>query len=133
MKAIDFRNALENFLDAMKGTMADFEIVSITETAIMDVFHVEAEEEWNWKTCWKTAIGWKKYDDLKNAVERLKEVQADNGAPYESASYPYQLWLYARNGQRSRTTFTMQPFMLQLFIDTLESEIKKMEEEWYPS
>ena len=44
VKAIDFRNALENFLDAMKGTMADFEIVSITETAIMDVFHVEAEE-----------------------------------------------------------------------------------------
>ena len=71
----------------------------------------------------------KKYDELKIAVEQLKEVQADNGAPYESASHPYQLWLYARNGQRSRTTFTMQPFMLQLIIDTLESEIKKMEEE----
>lgn len=71
----------------------------------------------------------KKYDDLKEAVGRLKDVQADNGAPYECVSYPYQLWVYARNGQRSRTTFTMQPYMLQLFIDTLESEIKKMEEE----
>lgn len=45
VKAIDFRNALENFIDAMKGTLADFEIVSINETAIMDVFHVKTEEE----------------------------------------------------------------------------------------
>lgn len=45
VKAIDFRNALDNFVDGMKGTMADFEILSITETAIMDVFHVKAEEE----------------------------------------------------------------------------------------
>lgn len=45
VKAIDFRNALDNFVDGMKGTMADFEIVSITETAIMDVFHVKDEEE----------------------------------------------------------------------------------------
>lgn len=38
VQALDFRNALENFLDGMKGTMADFEIASISETQILDVF-----------------------------------------------------------------------------------------------
>lgn len=41
VQAVDFRNALENFLDGMKGTMADFEIVSISETKIMDVFNTK--------------------------------------------------------------------------------------------
>ncbi len=36
--ANDFRGALDNFMEGMKGTMADFEIVSITETNIMDVY-----------------------------------------------------------------------------------------------
>lgn len=44
VKAIDFRNALENFVDAMT-LLVDYEIVSISETAIMDVFHVKTEEE----------------------------------------------------------------------------------------
>lgn len=38
VQASDFRNAYENFLDGMKGTMADFDIVSISETKIIDVF-----------------------------------------------------------------------------------------------
>lgn len=36
--ALDFRNALENFVDGMKGTMADFEIESIAETKIVEVY-----------------------------------------------------------------------------------------------
>ncbi len=38
VQAYDFRSAYDNFLDGMKGTMADFIIASITETKIMDVF-----------------------------------------------------------------------------------------------
>lgn len=41
VQAPDFHNALENFMDGMKGTMADFEIVSISETKIMDVYDIE--------------------------------------------------------------------------------------------
>lgn len=41
VQAQDFQNALENFLDGMKGTLADFEIVSIAETKIMDVFNAK--------------------------------------------------------------------------------------------
>lgn len=41
VQAMDFQNALENFLDGMKGTLADFEIVSISETKIMDVFDAD--------------------------------------------------------------------------------------------
>lgn len=36
--ASDFKEAYDNFLDGMKGTMADFELVSLAETAIMDVY-----------------------------------------------------------------------------------------------
>ena len=36
--ANDFREALDNFMEGMKGTMADFEVTSIAETTIMDVF-----------------------------------------------------------------------------------------------
>ncbi len=41
VQASDFRNALENFLDGMKGTLADFEIVSISETKIMEVYNAK--------------------------------------------------------------------------------------------
>lgn len=34
----DFKNAFENFMEGMKSTLADFEIVSITETPLMDVY-----------------------------------------------------------------------------------------------
>lgn len=45
VQACDFRNALENFIDGMKGTMADFEIVSIAETNILDVYKAKLAEE----------------------------------------------------------------------------------------
>ena len=37
----DFKGAYDNFMEGMKGTMADFDIVSITETQIMDVYNVK--------------------------------------------------------------------------------------------
>lgn len=40
--ASDFRGALDNFMEGMKSTMADFEIVSIAETPLMDVYKVKA-------------------------------------------------------------------------------------------
>lgn len=45
VQASDFRNALENFEKGMNGTMADFEIASITETPLMDVFPLNAHAE----------------------------------------------------------------------------------------
>lgn len=38
VQASDFRNALDNFVKGMADTMADYEIVSITETPLMDVY-----------------------------------------------------------------------------------------------
>lgn len=38
VQASDFEDALKKFLEGMKGTMADFEIASIAETPILDVF-----------------------------------------------------------------------------------------------
>ena len=43
VQAADFKTALENLLKGMKGTMADYEIASITETLIMDVFRYDAD------------------------------------------------------------------------------------------
>ena len=43
--ATDFKGALDNFMEGMKGTMADFEIVSITETPLMDVYKVKVKSE----------------------------------------------------------------------------------------
>lgn len=41
VQAGDFRSAFENFTEGMKGTMADYEIVSISETPIMDVYKMK--------------------------------------------------------------------------------------------
>ena len=38
VQASDFEDALKNFNNGMKGSAADFEIASITETPLMDVF-----------------------------------------------------------------------------------------------
>lgn len=38
VQASDFAGAFENFKDAMKGEMADWEIAGITQTRILDVF-----------------------------------------------------------------------------------------------
>lgn len=44
VQASDFKQALEVFLDNMKGTMADYEIASITETQLMDVYPANLNE-----------------------------------------------------------------------------------------
>ena len=38
VQAACFKDALDNFMEGMKGTISDFEIASITETALMDVY-----------------------------------------------------------------------------------------------
>ena len=43
--ASDFKGAYDNFMEGMKGTMADFEIVSITENPLMDVYKVKVKSE----------------------------------------------------------------------------------------
>lgn len=45
VQACEFQKAVDNFMENMKGTMADFEIASVTETAIMDVFPVKLGEK----------------------------------------------------------------------------------------
>lgn len=44
VQASDFKNAYDNFMQGMKGTMADFDIIGITETSIMDVFKAKLAE-----------------------------------------------------------------------------------------
>lgn len=41
VQAGDFKNALGRFEDGMQGTLADYQIASITETPIMDVYPYE--------------------------------------------------------------------------------------------
>ncbi len=43
--ASDFKGAFDNFMEGMKGTMADFEVQSISETLIMDVYGVRLGEK----------------------------------------------------------------------------------------
>lgn len=45
VQASDFHDALKRFEEGMKGTMADYEIASISETQIMDVFNYVAKTE----------------------------------------------------------------------------------------
>lgn len=44
VQASDFKSAYDNFMQGMKGTVADFDIISITETAIMGVFKAKLAE-----------------------------------------------------------------------------------------
>ena len=37
----DFKGAYDNFMEGMKGTLGDFEVVSLTETPLMDVYEAE--------------------------------------------------------------------------------------------
>lgn len=41
VQATDFRNAVDNFGKGMADTMADYEIVSIAETPLMDVYRAK--------------------------------------------------------------------------------------------
>lgn len=43
VQASEFKDALENFMENMKGTLSDFEIASIVETPIMDVYKYSVE------------------------------------------------------------------------------------------
>ena len=43
VQATEFSDALKVFMEGMKDTMADFEIASITETALMDVFSADLQ------------------------------------------------------------------------------------------
>ncbi|MBD5176070.1 MAG: DUF4494 domain-containing protein [Bacteroides sp.] len=45
VQAADFDDALANFRDSMKGTIADFDIASIAETPVMDVFPLDLESK----------------------------------------------------------------------------------------
>lgn len=45
VQASDFQTAVKNLETGMKGTMSDWEIFSITETKIMDVFGVKSSSE----------------------------------------------------------------------------------------
>ena len=42
--AFGFKEACTNFIEGMRGTMADFEIESIAETKIVDIFPVKSKE-----------------------------------------------------------------------------------------
>jgi hypothetical protein len=44
VQAADIKSALDNLLEGMKNTLSDYEIASISETAIMDVFPYAAIE-----------------------------------------------------------------------------------------
>lgn len=45
LQAADLRDAVSRFDRCMKSSMADYEIVSVSETPIMDVFFYQAKEE----------------------------------------------------------------------------------------
>lgn len=44
VQASDFKNAYDRFIEGMKGTMADYEIVSIVETQILDYYPAKYDE-----------------------------------------------------------------------------------------
>ena len=44
VQASEFKEALDVFMEGMKDTMADFEIASITETPLMDVYDANLTE-----------------------------------------------------------------------------------------
>lgn len=41
----DFKDAYDTFMEGMRGTMADYEIVSLAETQIMDVYKAKLGEK----------------------------------------------------------------------------------------
>ena len=45
IQASDLRDAVKRLDKGMEGTMTDYEIASIAETPIMDVFHYKAEAD----------------------------------------------------------------------------------------
>lgn len=45
VQAADLRDAIKKLEEGMKGTMADYVIASVQETAIMDVYPYEADPD----------------------------------------------------------------------------------------
>ena len=45
VQAADLRDAVKKLDEGMKGTMADYQIASVAETAIMDVYPYSAEPD----------------------------------------------------------------------------------------
>lgn len=45
VQASDFKNAYDRLIEGMKGTMADYEIVSIVETQILDYYPAKYDEK----------------------------------------------------------------------------------------
>lgn len=45
VQASDFKNAYDRFIDGMRGTMSDYEIVSIVETQILDYYPAKYDEK----------------------------------------------------------------------------------------
>lgn len=45
VQASDFKEAFEHFQEGMKGTMADYDILSISETPLMDVYKMKLTAE----------------------------------------------------------------------------------------
>lgn len=43
----NFKHAYDNFIDGMKGVLGDFDVVSITETMLMDVYDVKVKDKEN--------------------------------------------------------------------------------------
>ena len=56
VQASDLRDAVKKLDEGMKGTMADYVIASVAETAIMDVYPYEAESDvkTEFPVCYKT-------------------------------------------------------------------------------
>lgn len=44
VQANDFKSAFDNLLNHMKGTMADYDIVSISETQLIDVYRMKVKD-----------------------------------------------------------------------------------------
>ena len=45
VQACDLRDALDKIDEGMKGTMADYVVAAINETAIMDVYPYESKDD----------------------------------------------------------------------------------------
>ena len=45
VQASNFKGAYDNFIEGMNGTMSDYEIAGIAETAIMDVYNAKLESK----------------------------------------------------------------------------------------
>jgi len=91
VQASNFDEALRNFHDGMKGTMADYEIETISETKIVDVYTYEAKTEGTTTSKENVkAIAEKVAADPKvqKAVKRFRDAVPDGAKVSVSCSGP---------------------------------------------